>query len=443
MTKKFIELKVSLFIFSFLVINSVSAQWTSVGPKNGPGFTVNDLQTFGADLYAGGASSNGKSGIAQWDGTNWTSIARVYPIYKQFALGITSLTVYGNQICAAGLTDSIGGIKTGTSDVVTYNGSSWSKLGSNPPEIDQVNILKVFNNELYVGGNGLNKWDGTNWTSVSSKANTTGGITALEVYNNELYAAGNFTKIGGISLTDGQGIAKWNGTAWVTIPAFVDSMAILPGWPKVNAASVASLITFKSELYAVGSIASAGTQKVRAAARWNGTSWNDVGGGFSGTGTLNANCLASDANNLYIVGSIQKVGTNNDSVALAASWDGTAWHSMLGSTSLYSFFSVENYNDEIYSAYQGMVKWTGNSTTISKPASIDANIQIYPNPTYDKFTISTTASIKQIEIYDNLGKLILTGNRKENDISHFESGIYFLKIQMQDKTVVYKNIIKN
>ena len=411
---------------------SVQAQWVTVGPTNGPDFKVNDLQTFNNDLYAAGASTDGSKGIAKWDGKAWTSIARVYPKFKQFTLGVNALAVYNNQIVAAGITDSIAGIYTGTSDVVTYNGTSWSKLGSNPPDLGQVNCLAVYNNELYVGGYGINKWNGSSWTSVAVKTKTTvGSINTMTVYNNELYVGGNFSKIANKSMTSGLGFAKWDGSNWTVLPGFFDT---IPTVGPYNVASVACMMPFQGNLYAVGDMNTAGTTHLRGAAKWNGTAWSDVNGGIKGTGTLPANCLATDANNLYLVGSIQAVNTANDSVYLAARWDGNLWHPMLGTSSPYGFFSVENHNNEIYAAYQSMVKWTGEVVTGLDTQTDDNGFSIYPALVIDRLHLQKGKDNEsiQVQIYNSSGALVHaekvdTSTDVELNCAGFAPGMYYLK----------------
>ena len=72
---------------------------------------------------------------------------------------------------------------------------------------------------------------------------------------------------------------------------------------------------------------------------------------------------------------------------------------------------------------------------------------IYPNPSDGKFTINTAFNTAcAITIIDAQGKTIrqLTDERKifSVNISNYSSGIYLIKIQTENKTIV-KKIIKN
>ncbi|MFD2727620.1 BNR-4 repeat-containing protein [Hyunsoonleella rubra] len=87
--------------------------------------------------------------------------------------------------------------------------------------------------------------------------------------------------------------------------------------------------------------------------------------------------------------------------------------------------------------------------------SIDKNevsvpsIKVYPNPAQDKFTISfqNTNSIKQVEIYNILGKRLYqntpSSNVLEVDSSGFQAGIYLVKVfSIENEVFNYKLIVK-
>ncbi len=71
-----------------------------------------------------------------------------------------------------------------------------------------------------------------------------------------------------------------------------------------------------------------------------------------------------------------------------------------------------------------------------------SDILIYPNPTKNYFIIDTKYQINEINIYNQLGELILNKtNTKKVDLSKFEKGIYIVKIKT-NKSIIVKNIIK-
>ena len=67
---------------------------------------------------------------------------------------------------------------------------------------------------------------------------------------------------------------------------------------------------------------------------------------------------------------------------------------------------------------------------------------IFPNPTSDMIYIKTLNTIERIELFDILGKQILSiKNKSEIDVSSYQSGIYLLKVKT-DKGQITKKIVK-
>tara|TARA_R110002020_G_scaffold6781_2_gene28811 strand:- start:315 stop:3224 length:2910 start_codon:yes stop_codon:yes gene_type:complete len=67
------------------------------------------------------------------------------------------------------------------------------------------------------------------------------------------------------------------------------------------------------------------------------------------------------------------------------------------------------------------------------------DISIYPNPTTGIFYIS---KFVEIEVYDNIGRLVLSGKGNMIDLSPFDKGIYSTVIKYNNQTI-NKKIIKN
>ena len=57
------------------------------------------------------------------------------------------------------------------------------------------------------------------------------------------------------------------------------------------------------------------------------------------------------------------------------------------------------------------------------------DIKIYPNPTSDYVNIETLQNIEKIEMYNLLGKLMLTTTEKSINLKQFNSGVYLLKVK--------------
>ncbi len=81
--------------------------------------------------------------------------------------------------------------------------------------------------------------------------------------------------------------------------------------------------------------------------------------------------------------------------------------------------------------------------------SIHTNdIRLYPNPSQTTFTLESAEKIiEKIEIIDILGKSMCTKNIHNvvstHDISHLKNGVYIIKIQLNNKQITIKKLIKN
>ena len=76
------------------------------------------------------------------------------------------------------------------------------------------------------------------------------------------------------------------------------------------------------------------------------------------------------------------------------------------------------------------------------PEVSSEEVSVYPNPTSDKFKVNALSGILKVELFDLNGVLRFQGNNLENDISKLETGNYLLKIELKDKTIVSRKIIK-
>ena len=74
---------------------------------------------------------------------------------------------------------------------------------------------------------------------------------------------------------------------------------------------------------------------------------------------------------------------------------------------------------------------------------LSSEITIYPNPVMDKFTVKTAGFAEEISVFDASGKEVNINliNSTSADIAHLKSGLYFIKIKLNHKTVV-KKIVK-
>src|ERR1041385_7390240 len=154
--------------------------------------------------------------------------------------------------------------------VAEWNGTQFDDLGS--PDLPLVHAATTWNGALVVGGAGASPSTGAiahrNGTQWETIATTNGDVTALATWNGDLVAAGTFTIIGGVSANR---VARFDGTAWHALGGGFNNAG----------ATVNALLAFGTDLYAGGNF---GLQ-FSGIARWDGTTWSAPGGGLNGTVT--------------------------------------------------------------------------------------------------------------------------------------------------------------
>jgi hypothetical protein len=196
---------------------------------------------------------------------------------------------------------------------------------------------------VYVGGglftvgpsSGLSvaRWDGANWSDVGGGI-PGGDVKALHVFDDgsgpALFVGGSFTTAGGTTVSN---LAKWNGTTWTNVGGGVS------GW-------VTALGSFDDgtgpALYVGGPFGAAGGVAAVYIARWNGTSWSPVGGNL--TGSPNAFTVYDDGSGsaLYAGGWFTSAG--GTSANHIAKWDGAVWSPLSSGTSG-EVFTLASYDD--------------------------------------------------------------------------------------------------
>lgn len=132
---------------------------------------------------------------------------------------------------------------------------------------------------------------------------TSVSIRAIAVDGTNIYVGGGFPVVAGMRVN---GIAKWNGTSWSNVGAGVNG-------------SVYTLKMDGSNLYAGGQFTSAGGVNASNIAKWNGTSWSALGDG------LNQQVLSLEIYNgeLHAGGWFTQSGLNT--AHKIAKWDGDSW----------------------------------------------------------------------------------------------------------------------
>lgn len=419
----------NLYLIILLLCTNIvcKAQW--VGAGNGMDFYVHAMTTWNGNLYASGnfehADGNECLGIDMWNGSAWSPVGGGMQ-HGAISFVVAALTVFNGNLIAGGYIDSAGGVAV--HKVAQWDGNAWSPLGMNLA-MNTVCCFAVHNGDLYAGGSNsvgqstVSKWDGTTWTAIE---NTPGNkeVYALASYNGELYAGGGFDSFGGITTNY---IAKWNGSAWSDVGGgFINTTMFN---------SVRALAVYNGKLYVGGNFNSAGTATLNHIASWDGGTWADVGGGVGGS-TAGVQCLVPYDNKLFVGGSYWTV--NGNPANRAAYWDGSAW-TILGADLYKGARTMAVYNGELYSGGEGagngqyyVARWTaGTFSGIAEQNN--NNLVLYPNPAND---ITNAAFINNHSSLNNfvvkaysgreVKKVQHVSNEFTMDISDLHNGIYFL-----------------
>lgn len=198
---------------------AMCAEWTGstfTGTSYKLNSNVNALESYGGDLYVGGAfttySSVNYNHIARHNGSSYQTMG------DGFNNTVYDIVEYNGDIIAGGTFTQSG--TTSVSRIARWNGSAWVAMGSGIG--GTVWDMEVYDGDLYVAGNFttaggvtaryIAKWDGSTWSEVGgSIQGGANGARALHVHNLELYVGGDFTGAGGIGANN---VAKWNGTNW-------------------------------------------------------------------------------------------------------------------------------------------------------------------------------------------------------------------------------------
>lgn len=224
----------------------------------------------------------------------------------------------------------------------------WDSFVGDPGIEGNVFALAVFDagpgNSIYAGGdfttagNGaasrIASWDGQEWLPLGSGVDN-GAVRSLVVFDDgtgpALYVGGQFNIAGGMSVDR---MARWDGSTWSDVGGGV-SGAIVDALAVFDDGSGAAL-------YAAGSFSSAGGVPVQNIARWDGVAWSDVGGGLDATTLALAVHDDSSGTALHAGGFFSAAG--GQPASFVARWDGAQWAALATGTDN-AVWSLASYDD--------------------------------------------------------------------------------------------------
>ncbi|MBL7915615.1 MAG: T9SS type A sorting domain-containing protein [Bacteroidia bacterium] len=228
------------------------------------------------------------------------------------------------------------------SHVGVWDGSNWDTLGGglDGPFLAASNL----NGDLYIGGDfayaggasfpdpkfyNLAKWDGVEYHITDYQTGII--VQALATYNNELYIGvrGPFD-VNGVTYSS---IARFDGTNWNDVGGGVFA----------SFKEIICMTHFNGDLIVAGRFDYAGSVQANNIARWDGTQWYSMGDGLS----YYVRSLYMDtlSNELYAGGSFTHSGSTQ--LNYIAKWDGNAWQP-LGSGLNGAVYGISLYKGGLY-----------------------------------------------------------------------------------------------
>jgi hypothetical protein len=347
-------------------------QWTSLG-SGGPDLPITALATLGTMLYAGGQFVNPGPYMARFDGTSWANVGGVNGVFS----GITLPTVYalcprgtdlvvGGEFVTAGVAPGRNGAVATANVAVFDGGTGWHQLGDGLGlDRPAQRILQWHGSRIAVGyftetgtvrAVGVSRFDGDRWNLLGD---FDGGVSDAEVHQGNLVVTGAFTHIDGVAFP---GVAMHDGTQW---------RAFGPHAPP-------GLHAHAGQLYGYGG---SGLQQ------WNGSTFATVALPTSIVSQLHSHgdgllYLATDNAFQHEIHSFdgsqtQLIGTANDflhalgshgadlvvggrftavsgiAANLMARWDGAAWHAMAAPVSGYAVQAFAELDGVLHAAVNG------------------------------------------------------------------------------------------
>jgi|GEM_PF-2570740 len=311
--------------------------WSAVGPATAPGIIYSLAYLDDGRLAASG---NFVGGVAIFDGANWSPMG---PATQAAILTIVPLA--GGGMLAAG------------DAMFWWNGSTWTSQPGFSGRAES--SVRMNNGDVLVGGafsigqvqGPVARWNGAAWTSLS-------GLSGFGTRVNALCAA---TQASSGVLAGGEfdfahnerirSVATWDGAVW-SPPCDGQPLRVAHGvesgsgellarlrdagrfdvicrrvdrnWIPIGqnfTGQVEVLLPLRNgTIFVAGGFDSVGSQAVRSMALWNGTQWQEFGGGTSG---LIGRALEMPNGDIIVAGGVSEIG--GQPIVTIARWNGVSW----------------------------------------------------------------------------------------------------------------------
>jgi hypothetical protein len=356
-----------------------------------------------------------------------------------------SIYVIGDDVYIAGSEDNTAGVREGR---VWKNGEKLYSFTHATQNVSAYSVI-VSDNDVYVAGEwhvvGTANRTGKVWKNGTQLYSFSGSVSRMCILNSDIYVGGQ---------SEGEAKVWKNGTVcWTT-----NTTGFSP--------SVHHMCEYNGDIYVSFNFTS-NTNVYVAKIIQGGSSFNQIWehSFSSGYSSARANSFAVSGSNVYVA--VNSTMTNytpqihvykNSTADSRAGREGKMY---LFDDEIYLALrnsydkSLKVYKNEtelyvlkeegsIYDNISDILVVNRNGTGIN---NIEAsNVSLYPNPVKDKLFIEPEAGIDKIEIYDMLGKKVLTqivNGKTEINVSHLPKGIYAVSILSEGKVVGNSKIVKD
>jgi hypothetical protein len=411
--------------------------------------TVQDL------LYASGwfdyAGGNYLPSAVKWNGSSWQLLGT--PVQTLFAFHYHKDTLFAtgaisNTIYEIGYWDGTDWVVTDTANVTVKGMLS---LG------DTLAAFGHFDSIQHVAAKGVafkynGQWQSTNfpfvWYNPPPYVSDPPLVNHLLFYNGDLYAGGTFED----TLGNPVNLARYDGISWQPVPG------LSGGW-----GGIGTMAVYNGELYVGGGF----TSPCKGIAKWNGSTWSDVGGSVTNSGLGDVFAMNVHNNNLYAAGQFSEIGGVN--APYLAQWDGSQWCNFVGNDLISTIGAIQFWRDTMYVLCANMItmqdtvgrigKWMGDyigdtcGAVGIKEVAVGTEINLYPNPAIDEinleFELKESKNVT-ISVYNSIGQEMFSETEKGGsglrtkrlNVSHLSSGMYIIQVRQGD-WIANKRLIKN
>lgn len=384
------------------------------------------------NIYFGGSGIGTESGLAYWDGNDWTRLD-TFSGNPNKSVVVTSFYVYDSKLYTTGNMKNIG--NSNADMVAVWNDTVWTDLFSIDTMFDEPKWAKSIVNykgNFYVVPHlgyidmdsnyvcGVVMYDGNHWKGLTDTGTLTycgnSWVNMLLVWNDTMYIAGLFGEKYG---NPGNGIVKWDGNNYHKMSHGLYNTNHFLGSPEGDDhGGPFGLMVVNNELYAWGGFNNVDgiyqpPPNTISFAKWTGERWCTMGT-FCEWGIAN---MGRFRDTIYAMGNFRVI--NDDSIKFIAKFLGGTYTDTCATPNL-------------------------NINSINPIQETPQPVSIYPNPNKGSFTLSINnlKNKAELSIYDITGRVVhtVTINNPEQQIviNGISKGLYIGRIVSKENVAVFK-----